>query len=175
MDIGTIKEALMLKPGTYRISELSDKLNKSRKTIERYVDKLQLKTTGIEHNNKLVTGIILSTEDADRVQTYIESVSIPGTEPRTSNTNTPDITLVDLITQERDSLKLQLQQALEHNKQLETRMGETIEALKTSLTVLKHDNEKMEAKLNPTINLIPAISRETIWQKLVRLIEKPVN
>lgn len=175
MDIGTIKEALMLKPGTYRISELSAKLNKSRKTIERYVDKLQLKTTEIEHNNKLVTGVILTTEDVGKVQTYIESVSIHGTEPRTGNANTPNITLVDLITQERDSLKLQLQQALEHNKQLESRMGETIQALKTSLAVLKHDNEKMEAKLNPTINLIPTLSRETVWQKLVKLIEKPFN
>lgn len=173
MDVGTIKEALMLKPGTYRISELSDKLNKSRKTIERYVDKLRLKTTEIEHNNKLVTGVILTVEDADKVQTYIESLSGQGTVPRTVHTDTPDITLVNLLTQERDSLKLQLQQALEHNKQLEARMGETIEALKTSLAVLKRDNEKMEAKLNPTIDLIPVTSRETLWQKIVKILEKP--
>lgn len=137
------------------------------------MDKLHLKTTEIEHNNKLITGVILTTEDIDKVQTHIESVPNQGTVPRTTDTITSDITLISLLTQERDSLKLQLQQALEHNKQLEVRMGETIEALKTSLTILKRDNEKMEAKLNPTINLIPATSRESLWQKIVRLLEKP--
>ena len=174
MDGDTACETLMLKPGTYRISELSGELKKSRKTIERYVDKLKLKKTEIEHNNKLITGVILTAEDINRVHTYIESVSSQGTEPRTTNTDITSNPLIELITKERDGLKSQLKQALEHNKQLEIRMGETIEALKTSLSILKRDNEKLESKLNPTINLIPAPSPKNFWQKLAELIGNPL-
>jgi DNA repair exonuclease SbcCD ATPase subunit len=48
-----------LVPGTYRLTELAEKLNVSRKTAERYVERFSLDTTRILHLNKEVLAVVL--------------------------------------------------------------------------------------------------------------------
>lgn len=49
-----------LKPGTYRLSELEELLGRTRKTIEKYIERFHLSTTNIEYFGRKVKAVVLN-------------------------------------------------------------------------------------------------------------------
>jgi hypothetical protein len=53
-------DSLQIKPGTYRLAEVTDLFSISRRTLERYIDRLALEFSNVEHQGKPVKALTLS-------------------------------------------------------------------------------------------------------------------
>lgn len=62
----------VLKPGTYKISDLATRLKVHRTSVERYIQKLELELTEIESKGRPVKAVVLANHaQADRLLSYV--------------------------------------------------------------------------------------------------------
>jgi hypothetical protein len=174
-----------LTPGTYRLAELEDLLGRTRKTIERYIERFQLEKTEVDFAGRKVAAVILSQDSIDRLRLEL-GYTFDTTETKPSLSNDIPGSLMPLLEQEKNSLLEQLQASQSEARRLEVENArlsakaesheqllalkdeaiqakdETIQSLKTSMVVLERANNQLqgekrllEDKKNPPVTYEP--------------------
>jgi chromosome segregation ATPase len=174
-----------LTPGTYRLAELEDLLGRTRKTIERYIERFKLEKTEVDFAGRKVAAVILSQDSIDRLRLELGD-TLDTTETKLNNSNDIPSSLMTLLEQEKNSLLAQLQASQSEARRLEVENArlsakaesheqllalkdqaiqakdETIQSLKTSMVVLERANNQiqsekrlLEDKQNPPVTYEP--------------------
>jgi septal ring factor EnvC (AmiA/AmiB activator) len=156
-----------LTPGTYRLAELEGLFGRTRKTIERYIERFSLEKTEVDFAGRKVAAVILDQESIDRIKSEIGE-SFDTTDTNGSNANDIHSSLITLLEQEKNSLLEQLQASQREARQLDVdnarlaakaesheqllalkdealkAKDETIQSLKTSMVVLERANNQLQ-------------------------------
>jgi chromosome segregation ATPase len=156
-----------LTPGTYRLAELEGLFGRTRKTIERYIERFSLEKTEVDFAGRKVAAVILDQESIDRIKSEIGE-SFDTTDTNGSNANDIPSSLITILEQEKNSLLEQLQASQREARQLDVdnarlaakaesheqllalkdealkAKDETIQSLKTSMVVLERANNQLQ-------------------------------
>jgi hypothetical protein len=184
-----------LTPGTYRLAELEELLGRTRKTIERYIERFQLEKTEMDFSGRKVAAVILSSESIERIRSEIgESLDTTETKPNISNELSS--TIRTFLEQEKNSILEQLQASQSEARRLEVENArllaklenhellvalkdevmkakdETIQSLRTSMVVLERANKQLEIekhlledKRKPAVSYAP-VQNGGLWGRL---------
>lgn len=165
--VGTL--ASYLTPGTYRLAELEELLGRTRKTIERYIERFALEKTEVDYNGRKVLAVNLTADTIERLRCEIGE-SLDGIGTNASDSQDTQSSLIGLHEQEKNSLLEQLKAAHNEARRLEVENArliakaesheqllslkdeaiqakdETIQSLKTSMVVLERANNQLEGE-----------------------------
>jgi chromosome segregation ATPase len=158
-----------LTPGTYRLAELEELLGRTRKTIERYIDRFGLEKTEVDYNGRKILAVNLTSDTIERLRSEIGE-SLEGIGTNASDSQDVPSSLIGLHEQEKNSLLEQLKAAHDEARRLEVENArlvakaeshelllaakgeaihakdETIQSLKTSMVVLERANKQLEGE-----------------------------
>jgi chromosome segregation ATPase len=158
-----------LVPGTYRLAELEELLGRTRKTVERYIERFGLEKTEIDYSGRKVLAVSLTSDSIERIRTEIGD-SLESTGSKTLDPHVLPSSLIGLHEQEKESLLEQLKashselirlemenarlaaKAESHEQLLSLKdeaieaKDETIQSLKTSMVVLERANKQLEGE-----------------------------
>jgi len=151
------------------LAELEELLGRTRKTIERYIERFALEKTEVDYNGRKVLAVNLTADTIERLRCEIgESLDSIGTSA--SNSQFTPSSLIGLHEQEKNSLLEQLKAAHNEARRLEVENArlvakaeshehllslkdeaiqakdETIQSLKTSMVVLERANNQLEGE-----------------------------
>jgi uncharacterized protein (DUF3084 family) len=157
----------VLTPGTYRLSELEELFGRTRKTVERYIERFELTKTEIDYAGRKVSAVILTQHNIDQIKPEIGE-SLEPTKTKHENTYEGKSSISTLLEQEKIAISDQLKASQEdvwrlsiENARLSVKVenheqnlalkdeaikakDETIQSLKTSMVVLERANKQME-------------------------------
>lgn len=184
-----------LTPGTYRLAELEELLGRTRKTIERYIERFQLEKTEVDFSGRKVAAVSLSKESIERIRSEIGE-SLEATDTKTSSPNELSSTIRTFFEQEKNSVLEQLQASQSEARRLEVENArllakmenhellvalkdeaikakdETIQSLRTSMVVLERANKQLETekhlledKQKPAVSYAP-VQNAGFWERL---------
>lgn len=153
------EQAISLVPGVYRIQAAAEAFRISRSSMNRYIKRLNLYLEDIEHQGKLVKGVVL---DEVSIQKISQSVNQSPTTPINQwSSNEQPIINHDQppVNQRLIEAELQLEKHIQRNRDLEALIAakdalidskqSEINTLKTSLVILERNSQDKPIELIP--------------------------
>lgn len=154
------EQALNVVPGVYRIQAAAEAFHISRSSMNRYIGRFKLSLEDIEHQGKLVKGIVLDEATISRISRAISQHSTTSVNQVSTSDQPKKTNDQPLINHRLIEVEHQLEKQIQRNKDLEALLTvkdalidskqSEINTLKTSLVILERNSQDKSIELIPS-------------------------